>query len=167
MQEATYNSHAPTHLPQQVENHGPLIQHSAFMFESMLAHLKWLFHGTRGIPDQIVGKLAVAQHSTRYIFKETCNNPPLSELAEKILKPDSKAKVDLNCGIKFFMPLQQGLPTSLHHIQNFPEETEGLAVAQQMVKDGQIYHSCSYVRKKKFVSFNMLWKNRIFCQIRS
>ena len=46
--EARYNSHYLTHLPLQVRNHGLLILHSIFVFESMLAHLKRLFHGTRG-----------------------------------------------------------------------------------------------------------------------
>jgi len=51
--ECTFNSHSLTHLPQQVREHGPLILHSTFVFESMLAHLNRMFHGTRGIPDQI------------------------------------------------------------------------------------------------------------------
>ena len=59
--EATYNSHSLIHLAKQVRNHGPLILHSAFVFETMLAHLKRLFHVTRGIPDQIIKKLSVAQ----------------------------------------------------------------------------------------------------------
>lgn len=43
--ECTYNSHSLTHFPEQVRNHGPLIFHSTFAFESMLAYLKRLFHG--------------------------------------------------------------------------------------------------------------------------
>lgn len=152
--EATYNSHALTHLPQQVRSHGPLILHSAFVFESMLAHLKRKFHGTRGIPDQIIKKLALAQHSTGHILKNIHNNNNVKELAEKLLKPeDSKSVVELNDGIKFIPPLQQQVPEVQHPIQNFPVHTQGVAVSQRMIKDGQVYHSSHYSRKKKSCSF--------------
>lgn len=36
--ESTYNSHCLTHCAEQVRAHGPLILHSKFVFESMLAH---------------------------------------------------------------------------------------------------------------------------------
>lgn len=47
--EATFISHAITHLAEQVREHGPLILHLAFIFESMLAHLKRLFHRMQNI----------------------------------------------------------------------------------------------------------------------
>ena len=68
MSEATFNLHAITHLAEQVSKHGPLILHSEFIFETLLVHLKRLSHGTRGVPDQICKRLAVAQHAERNAF---------------------------------------------------------------------------------------------------
>ena len=65
--ECTYNSHALTHLPEQVRAHGPLIPHSTFVFEAMLAYLKRLFHGSRGILDQICRKLETTQHASQEV----------------------------------------------------------------------------------------------------
>ena len=146
--EETYNSHSLTHFPQQVRDHGPLILHSTFMFESMLAHLKRLFHGMRGIPDQIIKKLAIAQHANGHILKKVQKNEAVKELAETFLKPSgSQNVVEMNNGIKFIPPLQQKVPEVQHPIQNFPVDADGIAVAQRMIKDGQVYHSSHYSRK--------------------
>ena len=152
--EATYNSHSLTHLAEQARNHGPLIFHSAFVFESMLAHLKRLFHGTRGIPDQIIRKLSVAQHASGHIFKNVQKSPTVKEMAENLIKPaTSKSEIELNGGIKFIAPFQQHVPEVQQPIQDFPVDMEGIVVAQRMKKDGQVYHSSKYTRKKKSVSF--------------
>jgi hypothetical protein len=152
--EETYNSHSLTHFPQQVRDHGPLILHSTFMFESMLAHLKRLFHGMRGIPDQIIKKLAIAQHANGHILKKVQKNEAVKELAETFLKPSgSQNVVEMNNGIKFIPPLQQKVPEVQHPIQNFPVDADGIAVAQRMIKDGQVYHSSHYSRKKNSASF--------------
>ena len=152
--EATYNSHSLTHFPQQVRGHGPLILHSTFVFESMLAHLKRLFHGTRGIPDQIIKKLALAQHAKGHIVKNVQKNNAVKEFAETLLNPsNSKNAIRINDGMKFILPLQQKIPPIQHPIQNFPVDVEGITVAQRMIKDDQVYHSCSYSRKKNSASF--------------
>ena len=109
--EAIYDSRSLTRLAEQARNHGPLIFHSAFVFESMLARLKRLFHGNRGIPDQIIRKLSVAQHATEHIFKNVQNNPTVKEIAENLIKPaTSKSGIELNGDIKFIAAFQQHLP---------------------------------------------------------
>ena len=55
--------------------------------------------------------------------------------------------------MKFVPPLQQKIPEIQHPIQNFPVDVEGITVAQRMIKDDQVYHSCSYSRKKNSASF--------------
>ena len=153
MSEATFNSHAITHLAEQVRQHGPLILHSAFIFESMLAHLKRLSHGTRGIPDQICKKLAVAQHAERHVFNVLKENNDAKEFAQQLLRynrfPDM---VELANGVSFFGPLEP-LTSAVDNIEGFSNEEENLLVAQRLNKHGQIYHSTSYVRRKKSVSF--------------
>ena len=152
--EATYNSHSLTHLADQVRSHGPLILHSGFVFESMLAHLKRLFHGTRGIPDQIIKKLAVAQHATGHVLKNVQGNDPVEEFAEQLLKPAaSKREITLSVGMKFITPLQQQIPDIPHPVEGFPTDTDGLRVAQRMRKGGQVFHSSYYARKKNSVSY--------------
>ncbi len=61
----------------------------------------------------------------------------------------------MNNGIKFIPPLQQKVPEVQHPIQNFPVDVDvdGIAVAQHMIKDGQVYHSSHYSRKKNSASF--------------
>lgn len=73
-QQCTFNSHSLALLAEQVRGHGPLILHSAFVFESMLAHLKCLFHGTCGIPDQVCKGLGLAQHAHQHILENAKGN---------------------------------------------------------------------------------------------
>ena len=58
--ECTYNTHALTHLTQQVRGHGPLVLYSTFVFEAMLAHLKCMFHGSQEISNQICRRVGAA-----------------------------------------------------------------------------------------------------------
>ena len=152
--EATYNLHSLAHLPQQVRNHGPLIINSSFVFESMLAHLKRLYHGTRGIPDQIIRQLAIAQHATEHIVKNVQSNVSAKKFTAKLIQPvNSKTEVKLDNGIKFLPPFVQEAPELQYPIQNFPIDTTRVSIAQRMIKDGQVYHSFNYLRKKTFVSY--------------
>ncbi|CAB4001342.1 Hypothetical predicted protein [Paramuricea clavata] len=151
--EATFNSHALTHLAEQVRGHGPLILHSAFIFESMLAHLKRLFHGTRGIPDQICKKLAVAQHAEHSVSKALEGNANTKEFADKLLNSNRLTDmIKLSDNVSFFGPLQP-LSVPVDEIQDFPLEAENMAIAQRMTKHGEVYHSTSYARRKNAVSF--------------
>ncbi|XP_028403523.1 uncharacterized protein LOC114526207 [Dendronephthya gigantea] len=151
--EATFNSHSLTHLAEQVRDHGPLILHSAFVFESMLAHLKRLFHGTRGVPDQICKKLAVAQHVEHKVTNSLKGNAHAREFADKLLRPDLlNDTIELLNNVHFFKPFKP-LELTQENIEKFPHNTENMFVAQRMKKNGEVYHSTSYVRKKKSVSF--------------
>ena len=78
----------------------------------------------------------------------------VKELAETFLKPScSQNVVEMNNGIKFIPPLQQKVSEVQHPIQNFPVDVDGITVAQHMIKDGQVYHSSHYSRKKNSASF--------------
>jgi hypothetical protein len=120
----------------------------------MLAHLKRLSHGTRGIPDQICKKLAVAQHAEYHVFNALRGNNDAKEFAEQLFRynrlPDM---VELSNGVSFIGPLKP-LTTAIDNVEGFPcHQEENLLVAQRMNKHGQTYHSTSYVRRKKSVSF--------------
>lgn len=149
--ECTYNSHALTHLPQQVREHGPLILHSTFVFESMLAHLKRMFHGTRGIPEQICKRLAIAQHSKSYVKQNTCTNPAASEFVEKLLEPSNL--VEINDGIKLFPPLMQQPPELNGPIEGYFHDERPVIAAQRMAKGGHVYHSLCYRKKGNSASY--------------
>ena len=143
--EATFNAHAITHLAEQVRQHGPLILHSAFVFESMLAHLKRLFHGTQGIPDQICKKLAVAQHLEPQVFNALKDNICAKEFAGKLLKANYlNETIELSNNVRFFRPLHV-MTGNEEEIENFGLNAGNIAMAQRMANDGEVYHSISYV----------------------
>ena len=138
-----------------MRGHGPLILHSAFVFESMLAHLKRLFHGTRGIPDQICRKLAISQHTNQIIYGSLVGNEKAAHFVEQVLKT-SICKlnfVKLDDGIKFFAPLCSKIPQVNSPIEGFPADISSLTSAQRMLKNGQVYHSLKYVHRRKSVSY--------------
>ena len=113
-----------------------------------------MFHGTRGIPDQIIKKLALAQHAKGHIVKNVQKNNAVKEFTESLLDlSDPKNVINVNNGIKFVPPLRQKIPEVQHSVENFPANVEGMAVAQRMIKDGQVYHSSIYSRKKKSASY--------------
>ena len=129
MSEATFNLHAIAHLAEQVREHGPLILHSAFIFESMLAHLKRLSHGTHGIPDQICKKLAVAQHAEHHVFNVLKGNDDAKEFAQQLLRynhfPDI---IELANRVSFFGPLKP-LTAAIYIIEGFSNKEENVLVA--------------------------------------
>ena len=145
LSEATFNSHALTHLAEQVRGHGPLILHSAFIFELMLAHLKRLFHGTCGIPDQICKKLAVAQHAESGVSKALEGNPSAKLFADRLLNSSRLTDmIELSDNVSFFGPFQP-LSAEEDEIENFPHEQENMTTSQRMTKHGEIYHIISYL----------------------
>lgn len=148
--ECTYNSHSLTHLPEQVRSHGPLILHSTFVFESMLAHLKRLSHGSRGISDQICKKLGVIQHANQNIRKDVQGNDAAMEFADNLMQHGSKSSnaIQLDNGVKFVPPFKRNIPHVAFPIENFFVDRNELITCQRMKKDGQVYHSLNYVRKK-------------------
>ena len=99
--ESTYNSHCLTHCAEQVRAHGPLILHSTFVFESMLAHLKRLFHGTRGISDQIYRKLGFTQHSNQHLQRHVEGNRAAKEFADKRMPSKFSKGEELDGGIQY------------------------------------------------------------------
>ena len=151
--ESTYNSHSLTHFAEQVRAHGPLILHSTFVFESMLAHLKRLFHGTRGISDQICRKLGFTQHSNQHIQRHVEGNPAAKEFTDKLMASKSSKGVELDGGIQFLSPLRQQIPTVNYPVEDFFEDSGRLMTAQRMVKEGQVYHGLNYVRRGNSASY--------------
>ena len=96
----------------------------------------------------------MAQHAKGHIVKNVQKNNVVKEFAEMLLNAsNSKNAIKINDGMKFVLPLQQKIPQIQHPIQNFPVDVEGITVAQRMIKDDQVYHSCSYSRKKNSASF--------------
>ena len=160
--ECTYTSHSLTHLPEQVRSHGPLILHSTFVFESMLAHLKRLSHGSRGISDQICKKLGVIQHANQNIRKDVQGNDAAMEFADNLLQhgPKSSNAIQLHNGVKFLPPFKRSIPHVAFPIDDFFVERNELITCQRMKTDGQVYHSLNYVRKKNSASYLVQFKEQ-------
>ena len=49
----SYNIHILCHLPDAVQNWGPLWSHSAFVYEDIIGVLKKMYHGTQLVPKQV------------------------------------------------------------------------------------------------------------------
>ena len=159
--ECTYTSHALTHLPQQVRNHGPLILHSAFVFEAMLAHLKRMFHGSRGIPDQICRRLGAAQHASQHIREDVQGNSIAVEFTSSLLTASKFSKIlSLDSGVSFLPPFKQEIPSTAFPIADYFPDTQELTTCQRMVKDGQVYHGLNYVYKRNSGSYLVQFKTQ-------
>lgn len=157
--ECTYNSHSLTHFPQQVRNHGPLILHSTFVFEAMLAHLKRMFHGSRGIPDQICRKLGLSQHANRQVQKDVQGNNIATGFVESLTTTTtSSKKLRLKDDVSFLPPFTKEIPHIAFAIEGFPLDWQDITISQRMLKDGEVYHGLNYVYKRNsashFVQFN-------------
>ena len=150
--EATFTSHALTHLAEQVRGHEPLIVHYAFVFEAMLAHLKRHFHGTRGIADQICRKLAISQHAHQHVRGNLGNNQA-AEFVERVLRTQTSNVVQLRDDIKFFAPLQHQIPHIPFPIEGFPANITDLRLVQRMLRNNEVYHSLSYACRRNSASF--------------
>ena len=152
--ECTYNSHALTHLPEQVRALGPLILHCMFVFEAMLAHLKRLFHGSRGIPDQICRKLGTTQHASQQIRMDVQDSSTAMEFTTKLMAaPKFSTVLNLENGVCFVPPFKQEIPYIAFPIEGFFPDTQELTTCQRMVKDGQVFHGLNYVYKKNSGSY--------------
>ena len=112
----------------------------------MLAYLKRLFHGTRGISDQICRKLGFTQHSNQHIQRYVEGNPAAKEFTDKLMASKSSKGVELDGGIQFLSPLRQQIPMVNYPVEDFFEDRGQLMTAQRMVKEGQVYHGLNYVR---------------------
>lgn len=123
--EQTYKCHALGHLADQVEEHGPLILHSNFVFEAIISHLKRQFHGTRGIVGQIVRNLLLAQNSGSLIKKETKEPEEIKSFIEENIM-SKKEKSLHNVGeYSFILPLQNNpeLPDRVTESLNLNDQT--------------------------------------------
>ena len=157
--ECTYNSHSLTHFPEQVRNHGPLILHSTFVFESMLAHLKRLFHGSRGISDQICKKLGFTQHASRHVERNVQGNDSAVEFTKNLMAPAKSKLIQLENGVRFFGPLRQEIPDIIGiSVDDLFEDTSELTTSQRMMKHGQVYHGLNYVRRRNSASYLVEFK---------
>ena len=114
--ECTYNLHAFTHLLHQVRNHGPLIVHFTFVFESMLAHLKRMFRGLHEIPDQISTRLGAAKNAGQHIREDAQAKSIAVEFTSRLLILSKFLSLDI-CLI-FLPPFKLLIPCTA-----FPTET--------------------------------------------
>ena len=102
----------------------------------MLAHLKRLYHGTRGIPDQIIRQIAIAQHAIEHIVKNVQNNISAKELTAKLIQPvNSKTEFKLDNGIKLLPSFAQEDPELQYQIQNFPTDTTQVTIVCKILQD--------------------------------
>ena len=116
--EQTYTCHALGHLLSQVREHGPLILHSSFVFEAMISHLKWQFHGTRGIVAQIVRNLLFAQNPGSFIKEETQEPQEVKTfIEENTMGKKDKHLRKLGATCSFIPPLKSNpkLPDGVVH----------------------------------------------------
>ena len=72
----TMNVHLLKHIPECVQNWGPLWAYSCFPFESMNGHLKKYFHGTKNMNTQVMSLYRFIQVVSLYIM----NFPTLAGL---------------------------------------------------------------------------------------
>ena len=160
--ECTYNTHALTHLPQQVRGHGPLVRHSTFVFEAMLAHLKRMFHGSRGIPDQICRRVGAAQHANQWIRRDVQGNKTAMEFTTRLtVASKSSQYLSLDDGVCFLPPFKQEIPHIGVPIEGFFPDTGELTTCQRMVKGGQVYHGLNYVYKKNSGSYLVQFQSQL------
>lgn len=152
--ECTYNSHSLTHFAEQVRAHGPLILHSTFVFEAMLAHLKRLFHGSRGISDQICRKLGAAQHAYEQIQKDVQGNESAMEFTDNLMASSKCKLLKLQNGVQFLPPHRLEIPRiNGFHVENFFPDGSELTVSQRMMRSGQIFHGLNYVYRRNSASY--------------
>lgn len=152
--EQTYTCHALGHLPDQVQEHGPLILHSSFVFEAMISHLKRQFHGTRGIVAQIVKNLLLAQNSGFIIAKETKEPPEVrSFIDEHIMPKENKSVHKIGEKSYLFLPLKNSPKLSNSVVRCLDLEEQQVHQASRLFQDGQVFHSLAYKRKGKSCSY--------------
>lgn len=81
----------------------------------------------------------------------------MKEFAEGMIAATSdvsKKHVQLNNPtIQFLPPLLQQIPHITQPIEGYFEDGRSVSIAQRMVKDGQMYHSLSYRRKRNSASY--------------
>ena len=99
-----------------------------------------LFHGTRGISDQIYRKLGFTQHSNQHIQRHVEGNRAAKEFADKRMPSKFSKGEELDGGIQFLSPLRQQIPTVNYPIEDFFEDRRQLMTAKRMVEEGQVYH---------------------------
>lgn len=147
--EQTYTCHALGHLADQVEEHGPLILHSSFVFEAMISQ----FHGTRGIVGQIVRNLLLAQTSGSFIKKETEEPEEIKSFIEGNIMCKKEKGVQNVGKYSFILPFKNNPELPDRIIDSLDLDEQPVHQAFRMVKDNQIFHSTAYKRKGKSCSY--------------
>ena len=149
-QECTYNSHAILHFPSQVLDHGSLSFTSTFVFEAFLADLKNLYSGTRGIPKQMVEKLAISQTYKVHVAEKCKDNNAAATFAQHLVheKQNTRKK---DGGMLLHEPIHYKKLDA--HFQNIICEKFGCGadtehlISYKMTKDHVTFHSTMYPRR--------------------
>lgn len=95
-----------------------------------------LFHGTRGISDQIYRKLGFTQHSNQHIQRHVEGNRGAKEFADKRMPSKFSKGEELDGGIQFLSPLRQQIPTVNYPIEDFFEDRRQLMTAKRSCCEG-------------------------------
>ncbi|KAJ7392335.1 hypothetical protein OS493_011993 [Desmophyllum pertusum] len=127
---------------------------------SMLAHLKRLFHGSRGISDQICRKLGATQHAHQHIRRNVDGNDSAMEFTDNLMAPSTSKLIKLENDVQFFLPCKQEIPHIAFPVEDFFPDKSELTTCQRMMKDGQVYHGLNYVHRRNSASYLVQFKLR-------
>jgi len=159
-QAMTYTNHALLHLPRQVmEQGGPLILHSNFVFEGFIGTLKKQFHGTRGIIRQMIDNIYFVQNSHLLVQKFTCP-PTMKEYLNTLLdKTAKRMKTHVDNNITIIGKLSNDLPLFDDFdmpvdLIEYLTQLNGVYAARVSVRH-VLYHSLFYKLRKSSNSYSV------------
>ena len=87
-------------------------------------------------------------------------NDAAVEFADNLLSSTSNSSklIKLDDGVELLPPFKKGIPQIDFPAEDFFDETNELTPCQRMKKNGQVYHSLNYVRKKNSASYLVQFK---------
>ncbi|PIK36140.1 hypothetical protein BSL78_27029 [Apostichopus japonicus] len=156
----SYNVHTLQHLPDTVLSWGPLWSSSCFLFEGYNRTVKSLFHGTRGVPHQIVNNFVIVQGLSKSLASMNQGTPELAAFLRSLVTGyplvPSICKVHEDAS----EVLLKGNPTYCHGIDNddelcfsnyFHKQFADLQITsyQKVIFHGVIYESSSHMRTSR------------------
>ena len=157
-QAQTYTAHALQHLPQQRRDHGAsLVNMSNFVFEGFIATLKRQFHGTRGLIPQMVKNIGVLQ-SSQIVGRIIRGQPRIENVVYCLLRENKAEEKEIADSIFLLGKCFENQPniTGVNippDIKSFLAEQENLKYCQRIKKNGEVFHSLSYARRKNSNSY--------------
>lgn len=152
----TYNVHSLLHLPNTVENLGPLWAQSAFMFESYNGFLLKQVKSSNAVPQQICKRVAWSR-ALPQIAKACSSNDVPSEVQEFYTEMTS-TKRHIRNSAKYNGVTALGLPkikqiseNDLHALYGVLDvsTTSTAMYSNRVVINGEVVQSQSYTRTKK------------------